>query len=61
MLVAETFVNDGGLFSAPEGQFNRAISLIFDHQAYKGIRQGQERLIVSESVVKCALNTVELN
>ena len=37
------------------------ISLIFDRQAYKGVRQGQERLIVSESVVKCALNTVELN
>ena len=61
MLVAETYVNEGGLFSAPEDQFNRAVSLIFDRRPYKGIRQGRERLIVSESVVKCALNTVELN
>ena len=61
MLVAETYVSEGGLFSAPEDQFNRAISLIFDRQAYKGIRQGQDRLIVSEAVVTCALHTVELN
>ena len=60
-LGAEIYMNEGGLFSAPEDRFNRGTSLMCRRQVYKGIRQDQERLIVTESVAKCALITVEFN
>lgn len=61
MAVVETFLSEGGLFSMPDEQLNQAISAIYNRSSYRSIREGRTRLIIHETVVQRALNTIDLN